>query len=74
MKLYKIVICLITMLIIVGCASASNISTDKNVIYEESIGHVGSMDKGGRWLSLGIKEINEIKGQIQSSFKIRTTA
>ncbi len=61
MKLYKLVMSVITMLFIVGCSSVEPISRDQNVTYEEAIERVDSMDKGGRWLSLGIKEVNEIQ-------------
>ena len=45
-----------------GCKTIEPVSSDQNISYETSMSHVDSLDKGGRWLSLGIKEINEIDG------------
>lgn len=49
-------------LTLTGCQTLGPVSPEKNISYETAMTHVDSCDKGGRWLSLGIKEINEIDG------------
>ena len=49
-------------LIMSGCQTAIPVFEDSNISYETAMSHVDSLDKGGRWLSLGIKEINKLEG------------
>lgn len=45
-----------------GCKTNEVVPVDGSITYEAAISHVNSLDKGGRWLSLAIKEINELEG------------
>jgi len=47
---------------ITGCQTGETVSMNENITYEVAMSHVGSRDTGGRWLSRGIREVNEIKG------------
>ena len=61
---------LLAALVVTGCQTGETVSINENISYETAMSHVGSRDTGGRWLSLGIREINELEG-LSESDKIR---
>ncbi len=63
----SIILVAMVALLLSGCKSNEVVPVDENITYETAIKHVDSLDKGGRWLSQGIKEINQIKGLSQEN-------
>ena len=48
------------------CASNETIDNNQNISCETALRQVDTLDKGGRWLSLGIKELYELDNQRES--------
>lgn len=65
-----VLIVLIAGLTMTACQAGESFQVTENITYDMAMSHVGSRDTGGRWLSLGIREINEIKGLSETDKKL----